>query len=69
MLAQQGADLPTVMTGLLHDTVEDTGATLQQITGRFGPEVSAASPSLSFWGDKAFAQGMKQSPVLYHTLL
>lgn len=43
MLAQQGADLPTVMTGLLHDTVEDTGATLQQITGRFGPEVRAAA--------------------------
>ena len=41
MLAKAEADLPSIMTGLLHDTVEDTGATLELVTERFGPEVSA----------------------------
>lgn len=41
MLAKAEADLPSIMTGLLHDTVEDTRATLELVTERFGPEVSA----------------------------
>ena len=40
ILAQQGMDLSSVLTGLLHDTVEDTGASLGLLEGRFGPEVA-----------------------------
>src|SRR5207247_4216 len=33
-------DVPSVATGLLHDTVEDTLATLAQVEERFGPEIA-----------------------------
>ncbi len=32
-------DAPTLMAAALHDTVEDTGTTLEEIADRFGPEV------------------------------
>ncbi|MEO6463470.1 MAG: HD domain-containing protein, partial [Candidatus Eisenbacteria bacterium] len=34
-------DTSIVIAALLHDTVEDTSVTLEQVTARFGPEVSA----------------------------
>jgi GTP pyrophosphokinase len=39
-LAEMHLDLSTVMTGLLHDTVEDTGVTLEQIETEFGKDVA-----------------------------
>jgi GTP pyrophosphokinase len=33
-------DVPSVATGLLHDTVEDTLTTLEQIEKNFGPEIA-----------------------------
>src|SRR6201996_4713218 len=40
LLAQMKLDTASVATGLLHDTVEDTVATLDDIEGRFGPEIA-----------------------------
>jgi len=40
IIADMRLDVPTVVTGLLHDTVEDTLATLEEIDGTFGGEVS-----------------------------
>jgi GTP diphosphokinase / guanosine-3',5'-bis(diphosphate) 3'-diphosphatase len=40
ILAELKLDIPTVATGLLHDTVEDTHATLEQIEKEFGKTVS-----------------------------
>ncbi|RYZ76747.1 MAG: bifunctional (p)ppGpp synthetase/guanosine-3',5'-bis(diphosphate) 3'-pyrophosphohydrolase, partial [Proteobacteria bacterium] len=40
ILAELNLDLPTIMTGLLHDTVEDTHATLEEIEKEFGKSVS-----------------------------
>lgn len=40
ILADLNLDLPTIMTGLLHDTVEDTTATLEEIEREFGKSVS-----------------------------
>src|ERR1700738_4266469 len=37
ILAELGMDTTTLMAALLHDTVEDTGLTLDDITGEFGP--------------------------------
>ena len=59
MLAKAEADLPSIMTGLLHDTVEDTGATLELVTERFGPEVSALVDG---------AEQPQPQPSLPHTL-
>jgi GTP diphosphokinase / guanosine-3',5'-bis(diphosphate) 3'-diphosphatase len=40
-LLQMGMDSPSVVAGLLHDTVEDTGVSLEDITEHFGAEVAA----------------------------
>ena len=39
LLAQLKLDSASIVTGLLHDTVEDTVATLDDIERRFGPEI------------------------------
>jgi GTP diphosphokinase / guanosine-3',5'-bis(diphosphate) 3'-diphosphatase len=41
ILAELQLDQMTVVTGLLHDTVEDTVASLEQIEKVFGPEIAA----------------------------
>lgn len=40
ILADMGMDVDTICAGLLHDTIEDTGATVEEITKIFGPEVA-----------------------------
>ncbi|MEU4315393.1 RelA/SpoT family protein [Nocardia sp. NPDC024068] len=40
ILAELGMDTTTLVAALLHDTVEDTGYTLEQLTADFGPEVA-----------------------------
>jgi GTP pyrophosphokinase len=40
LIAEMRLDVPSVATGLLHDTVEDTLATLPQIRDMFGDEVA-----------------------------
>src|SRR5262249_18125765 len=41
IIAELRLDVPSVATGLLHDTVEDTLATLEQIEQTFGAEIAA----------------------------
>lgn len=40
ILAELKLDLPTIATGLLHDTVEDTAVTLQEIEKEFGKSIA-----------------------------
>lgn len=40
ILIGMGADRDTIIAALLHDTVEDTDVTLEQINNEFGPKVS-----------------------------
>jgi GTP pyrophosphokinase len=40
IITQLKLDVPSVCAGLLHDAVEDTSATIEQLTERFGPEIS-----------------------------
>jgi GTP pyrophosphokinase len=40
IIAEMRLDVPSIATGLLHDTVEDTLATLDEIRTRFGAEVA-----------------------------
>src|SRR6185295_953310 len=41
IIADMRLDVPSIATGLLHDTVEDTLATLEQIEREFGGEIAA----------------------------
>jgi len=47
ILAQLQLDTVTVATGLLHDTVEDTLATLEEISANFGPDIAALVDGLT----------------------
>src|SRR5262249_61969159 len=40
ILAQLRLDEASIVTGLLHDTIEDTLATAEELTELFGPEIS-----------------------------
>ena len=40
-------DAPSVCAGLLHDTVEDTSATIEEVSYQFGGEVSTLVESLT----------------------
>jgi len=40
IIAQLHLDLPSIVTGLLHDVIEDTGASLDEVKGLFGEEVA-----------------------------
>ncbi|HWP67147.1 MAG TPA: bifunctional (p)ppGpp synthetase/guanosine-3',5'-bis(diphosphate) 3'-pyrophosphohydrolase [Candidatus Limnocylindria bacterium] len=40
IIAEMRLDVPSVATGLLHDTVEDTLTTIEEIQSRFGPEIA-----------------------------
>ena len=41
IIADLRLDVPSIATGLLHDTVEDTLTTLENIEAGFGPEVAS----------------------------
>ena len=47
ILADMKMDLATVASGLLHDTVEDTYATLDEIIQTFGPEIASLVDGLT----------------------
>jgi len=47
ILAEMKMDIATVVAGLLHDTVEDTFATLEEIKELFGPEIAALVDGLT----------------------
>ena len=44
LLAQMKLDGASIVTGLLHDTVEDTVATLEDIERLFGPDIAKIMP-------------------------
>ena len=47
ILAQLRLDATTVAAGLLHDVLEDTPATLEQVAGEFGPKIATLTDGVT----------------------
>ena len=47
IVAQHNLDAPSVCAGLLHDTVEDTEATIDAVRYQFGAEIASLVESLT----------------------
>lgn len=56
--ATGGADVVLLMGGLLHDTLEDTDATYEDLVQRFGPEVAALVAEVT--DDKSLPKGERK---------
>ena len=59
--ATGGDDAVLLMGGLLHDTLEDTDATYEDLAQRFGPEVAALVAEVT--DDKSLPQRRAQAPA------
>jgi guanosine-3',5'-bis(diphosphate) 3'-pyrophosphohydrolase len=55
VVADLKLDVPSVVAGLLHDTVEDTLTTLDEVKGQFGREVAALVDGLTKLGRTNFS--------------
>ena len=55
VIADLKLDVPSVVGGLLHDTVEDTLTTLEEIKGQFGKEVAALVDGVTKLGRTNFS--------------
>lgn len=64
ILVELGMDTECVCAGLLHDVVEDTDATLEDIKGQFGPEIAQLVDGVTkltqFGGSMPFASKEQQ---------
>jgi GTP diphosphokinase / guanosine-3',5'-bis(diphosphate) 3'-diphosphatase len=57
IIADLKLDVPSVATGLLHDTVEDTLTTLPEVERLFGDEVAALVDGVTKIGQINFTRG------------
>ncbi|MBI3688973.1 MAG: bifunctional (p)ppGpp synthetase/guanosine-3',5'-bis(diphosphate) 3'-pyrophosphohydrolase [Actinobacteria bacterium] len=68
ILGELGMDTTTLVAGLLHDTVEDTGLTLTQVEEQFGPKVAHLVDGVTKldkvkYGDAAEAETIRKMVV------
>lgn len=68
ILAELGMTEPTLCAALLHDTVEDTSYTVEQLTADFGPEVAALVDGVTkldkiTYGDSAKAETLRKMVI------
>ena len=47
ILEEEGADIKTIIVGILHDTLEDTNTTIEELTKEFGVEIAYMVDTLS----------------------
>lgn len=47
ILEEENADLKTIIVGILHDTLEDTNTTIEELTKEFGVEIACMVDTLS----------------------
>ena len=69
IIADMRLDVASVVTGLLHDTVEDTLATLEQIEGLFGPEIGALVDGVTKIGQITFTSREEKQAENFRKML
>jgi len=69
ILAELHLDTVSVVAGLIHDTVEDTPRTLQEVVDRFGAEVANVVDGVTKIGKVEFRSSTEQQVENYRKLL
>lgn len=62
-LRADGQPLEVVVAGLLHDTVEDTDVTLDEVRSRFGDEVAALVDAVTRRDDETYVEFVERVAV------
>ncbi|PFG16737.1 GTP pyrophosphokinase [Propionicimonas paludicola] len=63
ILAELGMNEPTLCAALLHDTVEDTSYTVEQLTADFGPEIAAMVDGVTKLDKIAYGESAKAETI------
>jgi guanosine-3',5'-bis(diphosphate) 3'-pyrophosphohydrolase len=69
IIADMRLDVQSVATGLLHDTVEDTLATLDQIKDLFGPEIASLVDGVTKIGQISFTSREEKQAENFRKML
>lgn len=69
ILAQLRLDTSTIVSGLIHDVVEDTDVTLRQVEQKFGSQVSAIVDGVTKLGRVQFRSATEQQVENYRKML
>ena len=69
MLAGLGLDAPSVIAGILHDTVEDSELTVFELTERFGREVALLVDGVTKLGKVPYLSRRENQAVSFRKLL
>jgi len=69
ILAQLGLDTVTIVAGLVHDTIEDTEASLRDVEQRFGPQVAAIVDGVTKLGRIQFRSATQRQVENYRKML
>ena len=69
ILVSMKLDVATIITGLLHDTVEDTLTTLDQIEASFGKEVAFLVDGLTKISKIVFASRLEQQAEYFRKMI
>jgi len=69
MLAGLGLDTPSVVAGILHDTVEDSELTVVELTDRFGREIALLVDGVTKLGKVPYLSQRENQAVSFRKLL
>ncbi|WAM32249.1 RelA/SpoT family protein [Caldicellulosiruptor naganoensis] len=69
ILADLELDIASIVAGLLHDVVEDTSASLQQIEQEFGSEIASLVDGVTKLGKLEFTSKLEQQAENYRKML
>jgi GTP pyrophosphokinase len=69
ILARLGLDTVTIVAGLVHDTIEDTQASIRDVEQRFGPQVAAVVDGVTKLGRIQFRSATQQQVENYRKML